>query len=102
MIILNPFEPWPGELVLDAAAAHDVRTITRVVDYGGLFWDDVRPGHAFAERDHRLFRPAGWIEEGRARLDRLRPIAARHDLTPLQLASSGTSRTPPWPARCPR
>jgi hypothetical protein len=41
MIILNPFEPWPGELVLDAAAAHDVRTITRVVDYGGLFWDDV-------------------------------------------------------------
>ena len=86
MIILNPFEPWPGELVLDAAAAHDVRTITRVVDYGGLFWDDVRPGHAFAERDHRLFRPAGWIEEGRARLDRLRPIAARHDLTPMQLA----------------
>jgi len=86
MIILNPFEPWPGELVLDAAAAHDVRTITRVVDYGGLFWDDVGPGHAFAERDHRLFRPAGWIEEGRARLDRLRPIAARHDLTPMQLA----------------
>jgi aryl-alcohol dehydrogenase-like predicted oxidoreductase len=86
MIILNPFEPWPGELVLDAAAAHDVRTITRVVDYGGLFWDDVRPGHAFAERDHRLFRPAGWIEDGRARLDRLRPIAARHGLTPMQLA----------------
>src|ERR671931_52548 len=86
MIILNPFEPWPGELVLDAAAAHEVRTITRVVDYGGLFWDDVRPGHAFAERDHRLFRPAGWIEEGRARLDRLRPIAARHGLTPMQLA----------------
>jgi len=86
MIILNPFEPWPGELVLDAAAAHDVRTITRVVDYGGLFWDDVRPGHAFAERDHRLFRPAGWIEEGRTRLDRLRPIAARHGVSPLQLA----------------
>src|SRR4051794_13968007 len=86
MIILNPLEPWPGELVLDAAAAHDVRTITRVVDYGGLFWDDVRPGHAFAERDHRQFRPDGWIEEGRARLERLRPIAARHDLMPLQLA----------------
>jgi aryl-alcohol dehydrogenase-like predicted oxidoreductase len=86
MIILNPFEPWPGELVLDAAAAHDVRTITRVVDYGGLFWDDVGTGHAFAERDHRLFRPAGWIEAGRARLDRMRPIAARHGVTPMQLA----------------
>jgi aryl-alcohol dehydrogenase-like predicted oxidoreductase len=86
MIILNPLEPWPGELVLDAAAAHDVRTITRVVDYGGLFWDDVEPGHDFAERDHRLFRPAGWIEDGRARLARMRPIAERHGLTPLQLA----------------
>jgi aryl-alcohol dehydrogenase-like predicted oxidoreductase len=58
-----------------------------VVDYGGLFWDDVRPGHDFAERDHRLFRPAGWIEEGAQRLERLRPIAARHDLTLLQLAA---------------
>ena len=24
MVILNPLEPWPGELVLDAAAAKDV------------------------------------------------------------------------------
>jgi aryl-alcohol dehydrogenase-like predicted oxidoreductase len=87
MIILNPLEPWPGELVLDAAAAHDVRTITRVVDYGGLFWDDVAPGHDFGERDHRLFRPAGWIEDGRSRLERMRLIAARHGLTPLQLAA---------------
>src|SRR5918994_4931196 len=35
MVILNPLEPWPGELVLDAAREHDVRLITRVVDYGG-------------------------------------------------------------------
>ena len=24
MVILNPLEPWPGELCLAAAAAHDV------------------------------------------------------------------------------
>src|SRR3954462_1808395 len=36
MIILNPFEPWPGELVLEAAERSGVRVITRVVDYGGL------------------------------------------------------------------
>src|SRR3954452_586836 len=87
MIILNPLEPWPGELCLAAARAHDVRTITRVVDYGGLFWDDVRPGHAFRERDHRLFRPGGWIEDGRARMERMRPIAERRSLTMLQLAA---------------
>src|SRR4051812_12438066 len=87
MIILNPLEPWPGELVLSAAAAHDVRTITRVVDYGGLFWDDVLPEQAFRERDHRLFRPQGWIERGRERLEAMRPIAERHGLTTLQLAA---------------
>jgi aryl-alcohol dehydrogenase-like predicted oxidoreductase len=86
MVILNPLEPWPGELVLPAAREHGVRLITRVVDYGGLFWDDVRPGHAFAARDHRGFRPAGWVEAGRDRLERLRPIAERHGLTPMQLS----------------
>jgi aryl-alcohol dehydrogenase-like predicted oxidoreductase len=67
MIILNPFEPWPGELCLEAAARHDVRVTTRVVDYGGIFWNDVTP-------------------EGRAKLDRLRPIAEHTGLTPMQLA----------------
>jgi aryl-alcohol dehydrogenase-like predicted oxidoreductase len=87
MLILNPMEPWPGELALPAADAHGIDVITRVVDYGGLFWDDVLPGHAFAEHDHRMFRPDGWIERGRERLDRMRPIAAARGLTPLQLAS---------------
>ena len=86
MIILNPLEPWPGELVLDAARHHDIRLITRVVDYGGLFHDDVLPGHPFPPGDHRSFRPAGWIEAGRAKLDAMRPIAERHGLTLLQLA----------------
>jgi aryl-alcohol dehydrogenase-like predicted oxidoreductase len=86
MLILNPFEPWPGELTLDAAAAHDVKVLTRVVDYGGLFHDDVLPGHGFDGHDHRGFRPPGWVEAGRERLERIRPIADRHGLTPLQLA----------------
>ena len=86
MLILNPFEPWPGELPLAAARAHGVRVITRVVDYGGLFHDDVLPGHRFSDHDHRGFRPDGWVEAGREKLERLRPIADRHGLTPLQLA----------------
>lgn len=86
MVILNPLEPWPGELVLPAAERYGVEVITRVVDYGGLFWDDVRPGHAFAEHDHRAFRPDGWVAAGLERLERMRPIAERHGLTPLQLA----------------
>ncbi|HYZ30125.1 MAG TPA: aldo/keto reductase, partial [Thermoleophilaceae bacterium] len=72
MIILNPLEPWPGQLVLPAAERHDVKLITRVVDYGGLFHDDVLPGHEFPRFDHRSFRPSGWVEAGREKLDRLR------------------------------
>jgi aryl-alcohol dehydrogenase-like predicted oxidoreductase len=86
MVILNPFEPWPGELCLAAAARHGVRVITRVVDYGGIFWDDVTPETKLAKGDHRSFRPEGWIEEGREKLERLRPIAERAGLTPIQLA----------------
>ena len=86
MVILNPLEPWPGELVLDAAARFDVRIVTRVVDYGGLFHDDVLPGHEFPRGDHRGFRPPGWLEAGREKLDRMRPIAEERGLTMLQLA----------------
>jgi aryl-alcohol dehydrogenase-like predicted oxidoreductase len=86
MIILNPLEPWPGELCLAAAAAAQVSVITRVVDHGGLFFDDVHPGQQMLDADHRNFRPAGWIEEGRARLESMRPIAERAGLTMIQLA----------------
>src|SRR5438270_7047618 len=86
MIILSPLEPWPGELVLGAAAAHGVRLITRVVDYGGMFYEDVFSEDEFPEHDHRRFRPAGWVAAGRERLERMRPYARRHSLSLLQLA----------------
>jgi aryl-alcohol dehydrogenase-like predicted oxidoreductase len=86
MIILNPLEPWPGGLVLEAAAANEVDVIARVVDYGGMFHDDVRPGHEFATYDHRKFRPDGWVDAGAAKLELIRPYAERHGLSMLQLA----------------
>jgi aryl-alcohol dehydrogenase-like predicted oxidoreductase len=86
MIILSPMEPWPGELVLDAAAAHRVGLITRVVDYGGVFHGDVLSDEDFGDHDHRRFRPRGWVADASRRLAAMRPYAERHGLTPLQLA----------------
>jgi aryl-alcohol dehydrogenase-like predicted oxidoreductase len=86
MIILNPFEPWPGELCLEAAARHGVKVITRVVDFGGLFWGDLHAGMELAHGDHRAFRPDGWIEEGLEKLERVMPVAERSGLTTIQLA----------------
>ena len=88
MIILNPFEPWPGELCLDAAARHDVRVITRVVDYGGLFWGDLRPGDGAGRRATTApSGPTGWIEAGLEKLERLLPDrrAGRADADPARL-----------------
>ena len=86
MVILNPLEPWPGELVLDAASAANVSVITRVVDYGGLFWGDLAPETLMHEHDHRRFRPEGWIERGLERIEAMRPVAEEADLTDIQLA----------------
>jgi len=86
MVILNPFEPWPGELCLDAAERQGVKVITRVVDYGGLFWGDLEPGMELPKGDHRAFRPEGWIEAGLEKLERLDPIRERTGLSAMHLA----------------
>ena len=88
MIILSPLEPWPGELVLDAAAAHDVeRDHARGRLRRRCSTTTCCPGHAFAEHDHRKFRPDGLgARQGREKLERMRPYAERHGLTMLQLA----------------
>jgi aryl-alcohol dehydrogenase-like predicted oxidoreductase len=46
----------------------------------------VAAGHEFPRVDHRSFRPAGWVEAGREKLEQVRPIAERRGLTMLQLA----------------
>lgn len=87
MIILNPLEPWPGQHVLDAAAKNDIKLLTRVVDYGGVFHDDMKPGHVFRPGDHRAYRPDGWVERGCERIEKMRPLAEKYDLSMLQFAS---------------
>jgi aryl-alcohol dehydrogenase-like predicted oxidoreductase len=94
MLILNPLEPWPGRLALPACDRHDVRVLARVVDYGGLFHDALEREDALPERDHRAFRPAGWVAAGREKIEALRPIAQRHGLTMLQLACAWTLAQP--------
>ncbi len=87
MIILNPFEPWPGSMLLDAAEKENISLITRVLDFGGIFHDDVKPGHNFPPSDHRVYRAKGWVESGCEKLDQLRGLADKHGLTMLQLAA---------------
>ena len=95
MIILNPLEPWPGQHVLAAAEANKVDILTRVVDYGGLFYDIMKPGYEFKPGDHRAYRPEGWIERGCKLIEQMRPIAEDYNLSLIQLACAwNLSQTP--------
>ncbi|MEM9080961.1 MAG: aldo/keto reductase [Verrucomicrobiota bacterium] len=87
MIILNPLEPWPGQHVLGGAEKHGVDLLTRVVDYGGLFWGDMLPGHEFKPGDHRAYRPDGWVDHGWEKWEKMRPLAEKHGLSPIQFAA---------------
>lgn len=88
MLILNPLEPWPSTLVLPACVKHEIKVLTRVVDYGGIFHGDLgRPGHAFKPGDHRSYRPEGWVERGMAKITGMLPYAEQHELTLMQFAA---------------
>lgn len=94
MLILNPLEPWPSNLVLPAAEQLGVKVLARVVDHGGLFLDSLRPGDPIPRNDHRAFRPPNWIEAAQPKLERMREIAEGHGMTLLQLACQWTLAQP--------
>jgi aryl-alcohol dehydrogenase-like predicted oxidoreductase len=87
MLILGPLEPWPGRMVLEACEEHEVEVLTRVVDYGGIFWGDLRTDTPLGERDHRTFRPDGWVQRGLSIVERVAAIGAARGLTPMQTAA---------------
>jgi len=87
MLILSPMEPWPTNLVLPVAEAQGIDVLTRVVDHGGVFHDDLKPGHEFKPGDHRAYRPEGWIESGNEKMEKMRPIAEKHGVSMMQLAA---------------
>jgi aryl-alcohol dehydrogenase-like predicted oxidoreductase len=87
MLILNPLEPWPTGLVLPICEANGVKVITRVADYGGLFHGDMKPGHVFKPGDHRTYRAAGWVERGLEKIEKMKSLADKYDLSMIQFAS---------------
>jgi aryl-alcohol dehydrogenase-like predicted oxidoreductase len=87
MLILNPLEPWPSNLLLDSCVKNNIKVLTRVVDYGGIFHDDINgKDHVFKPGDHRTYRPEGWVEHGLEKVERMRPIAKKYNLSLLEFA----------------
>ena len=87
MLILNPFEPWPGELALGGGRAqqreggHARGGLRRPLPRRRAARARVR-----ARRPPRLPARAAGSRRGASGSSGIRPIADRHGLTPLQLA----------------
>ena len=86
LVIFNPFEPWPTQNLLSSAKIHNISLMTRVVECGGIFHDDLDVYHRFSTSDHRMHRPKGWMDEGMVKLSKLKPIAEAYPCTLLQFA----------------
>src|SRR6476661_7068586 len=98
LLLHNPDRTgYTSEAVWDGMAALRDAGLTRLIGVApgpanGFTLDVIdcleRFGHriGLGERDHRAFRPEGWIEAGEEKIARMRPIAERHGLTTLQLA----------------
>jgi aryl-alcohol dehydrogenase-like predicted oxidoreductase len=88
MLILNPLEPWPVGLTLPICEQNDVKVITRVADYGGVFHDDIGGAdHTFKPGDHRTYRPEGWVQHGMEKANKMRPLAEKYGLTLMQFSA---------------
>ncbi len=88
MLILNPLEPWPSNLLLPKCIEKQIKVMTRVVDYGGVFHDDLGgPDHVFKPGDHRTYRPEGWVGKGMDKVEKMRPLADRYKLSLIEFAS---------------
>ena len=72
-----------------------------VVDYGGIFHDDVKPGHKFRDGDHRSFRPAQVLLHGGeiGFIDHLIPLLQGEDRHAFLSRSAARAFSPVTSAR---
>jgi aryl-alcohol dehydrogenase-like predicted oxidoreductase len=84
--VYNVLEQQPGRDFLDAAADAGVGVMARVPTSSGLLEDKYTLETTFPKHDHRSHRPREWLVEGLQKVERLRFLCERHDLTMSQAA----------------
>ena len=85
MIILNPLEPWPGNMALPAALKHDINLITRVVTMADSFTTTRNPGTPSA---HAITAPSVPLAGSRPVLQKSKPSAPSRKSTASRCSSS--------------
>lgn len=84
--VYNILEQTPGNELLEKAVKKDVGIFVRVPDASGILTGKVDENTKIDENDHRSVRKGEWIKSAIKKVEQLRPIAERNDLSITELA----------------
>jgi aryl-alcohol dehydrogenase-like predicted oxidoreductase len=84
--VYNILEQTPGNELIENAAKKNVGVLVRVPDASGILTGKVKADTKIDEKDHRSVRKGEWIKASLAKVEQLRPIAARNGSTITELA----------------
>jgi len=84
--VYNILEQTPGNELLEKAIEKDVGILVRVPDASGILTGKVNADTKIDEKDHRSVRKGEWIKASLQKVEQLRPIAERNDLSIIELA----------------
>ncbi|MCY4491904.1 MAG: aldo/keto reductase [Thaumarchaeota archaeon] len=84
--VYNILEQTPGNEILNMAVEKDVGVLVRVPEASGVLTGKVTADTKIDEKDHRSVRKREWIKSALEKVEQLKPIAQRNDLTITELA----------------
>jgi len=84
--VYNILEQTPGNELIEMGAEKDVGILVRVPDASGILTGKVDANTKIDEKDHRSVRKGEWIRASLKKVEELRPIAERNDLSITELA----------------
>ena len=84
--VYNILEQAPGNELMKRAEEKDVGILVRVPEASGILTGKVNAETKIDEKDHRSVRKGEWIKESLEKVEMLKPIAERNDLTITELS----------------
>ena len=84
--VYNILEQTPGNELMEKAVEKNVGVLVRVPEASGILTGKVNADTKIDEKDHRSVRKGEWIKASLQKVEQLRPIADRNDLTITELA----------------
>jgi aryl-alcohol dehydrogenase-like predicted oxidoreductase len=84
--VYNVLEQAPGNELMKKAEKKQVGILVRVPDASGILTGKVTADTKIDEKDHRSVRKGEWVKASLQKVEQIRPIAERNDLSITELA----------------